>query len=98
ALGHFSDGQVSSVFGSHTHIQTADEKILPEGTAYITDLGMSGPYDSVIGQDKLKIITRFLTSMPHKFEVARAPATVHGIIVKVDPKTGRATGINRIPR
>ncbi len=96
ALGHFSDGKVSSVFGTHTHIQTADEKILPEGTAYITDLGMSGPYDSVIGQDKLKIINRFLTSMPHKFEVAQGRSTVHGVIVKVDPKTGRAEGINRI--
>lgn len=96
ALGHFSDGKVSSVFGTHTHIQTADEKILPEGTAYITDLGMTGPDDSVIGQDKLKIINRFLTSMPHKFEVAKAQATVQGIIVSVDPKTGRAEGINRI--
>src|SRR5208283_5071725 len=85
ALGHFSDGQVSCVFGTHTHIQTADEKILPLGTAYITDLGMTGPYDSVIGQDKLKIITRFLTSMPHKFEVAQSPATLHGVIVGVDP-------------
>jgi metallophosphoesterase (TIGR00282 family) len=96
ALGHFSDGKVSLVFGTHTHIQTADEKVLPQGTAYITDLGMSGPYDSVIGQDKQKIITRFLTSMPNKFEVAKAPGTVHGVVVKVDPKTGRAKGIARI--
>ena len=96
AMGHFSDGKVSLVFGTHTHIQTADEKVLPEGSAYITDLGMSGPYDSVIGQDKTKIITRFLTSMPHKFEVARATGTVHGVIVKVDPKTGRAQGIVRL--
>ena len=96
ALGHFSDGKVSAVFGTHTHIQTADEKILPEGTAYITDLGMSGPYDSVIGQDKQKIINRFLTSMPHKFEVAQAIGTVHGVIVKVDPKTGKAEGISRL--
>ena len=96
ALGHFADGKVSLVFGTHTHIQTADEKILPQGTAYITDLGMSGPYDSVIGQDKQKIIARFLTSMPNKFEVAQAPGTVHGVIVKVDPKTGRAEGITRL--
>jgi hypothetical protein len=96
AMGHFSDGKVSLVFGTHTHIQTADEKILPQGTAYITDLGMTGPYDSVIGQDKEKIITRFLTSMPHKFEVARSTGTVHGVIVKVDPKTGRAEGITRL--
>jgi metallophosphoesterase (TIGR00282 family) len=96
AMGHFADGRVSLVFGTHTHIQTADEKILPQGTAYITDLGMSGPYDSVIGQEKTKIITRFLTSMPHKFEVAQAPGTVHGIVVKVDPKTGRAESIIRL--
>jgi len=96
AIGHYADGKVSCVFGTHTHIQTADEKILPKGTAYITDLGMCGPYDSVIGQDKTKIINRFLTSMPHKFEVVQLPATAHGIIVNVDPKTGRAAGIDRI--
>jgi hypothetical protein len=96
ALGHYSDGKVSLVFGTHTHIQTADEKILPQGTAYITDVGMSGPYDSVIGQDKGKIIARFLTSMPHKFEVAPSAATVHGVVVKVDPKTGKAEGITRL--
>jgi len=96
AMGHFSDGKVSLVFGTHTHIQTADEKILPGGTAYITDLGMSGPYDSVIGQEKSKIITRFLTSMPHKFEVAKSRATLHGVVLKVDPKTGKAQGITRL--
>ena len=96
ALGHFADGKVSLVFGTHTHIQTADEKILPQGTAYITDLGMSGPYDSVIGQDKTKIITRFLTSMPHKFEVAQSIGTVHGVILKVDPKDGKAEQITRL--
>jgi len=96
ALGHFADGKVSCVFGTHTHIQTADEKILASGTAYITDLGMCGPDDSVIGQDKTKIINRFLTSMPHKFEVAQSRATVYGVVVNVDPKTGRAVGINRI--
>jgi len=96
AMGHYADGRISLVFGTHTHIQTADEKVLPQGTAYITDLGMTGPYDSVIGQDKQKIITRFLTSMPNKFEVAQSPGTVHGVIVKVDPKTGRAEGITRL--
>jgi metallophosphoesterase (TIGR00282 family) len=98
ALGHFSDGKVSLVFGTHTHIQTADEKILPQGTAYITDLGMSGPYDSVIGQDKQKIITRFLTSMPHKFEVAQSVATIHGVVLKVNPKDGKAEKIIRLQR
>jgi metallophosphoesterase (TIGR00282 family) len=96
AMGHFSDGKVSVVFGTHTHIQTADDKILPQKTAYITDLGMTGPYDSVIGQDKQKIINRFLTSMPHKFEVAQAPGTVHGVIVRVDSKTGQAVSITRL--
>ncbi len=96
ALGHFSDGKVSAVFGTHTHIQTADEKILPQQTAYITDVGMSGPYDSVIGQDKAKIINRFLTGMPHKFEVAKSPGMVYGVIVKVDSKTGKAEGITRL--
>jgi metallophosphoesterase (TIGR00282 family) len=96
AMGHFSDGKVSLVFGTHTHIQTADEKILPQGTAYITDVGMTGPYDSVIGQDKAKIIARFMTSMPSKFEVARSLGTVHGVCVKLDPQTGKAQGIRRL--
>jgi len=96
ALGHYADGKVSLVFGTHTHVQTADEKILPQGTAYITDLGMSGPYDSVIGQDKKKIIERFLTSMPSKFEVAPLPATIHGVVLKVEAKTGKAQAISRL--
>lgn len=96
AIGHYADGRVSLVFGTHTHIQTADEKILPQGTAYITDLGMSGPYDSVIGQNKEKIIQRFLTSLPHKFEVADSPATLHGVLVTVDASTGKAVKITRI--
>ncbi len=98
ALGHFIDGQVSVLFGTHTHIQTADEKILPKGTAYITDLGMSGPYDSVIGQNKESIIERFLKSMPVKFQVAKGDVSLHGIIVDVDDKTGLAKSIMRIQR
>jgi metallophosphoesterase (TIGR00282 family) len=96
ALGHFADGKVSLVFGTHTHIQTADERVLPQKTAYITDLGMSGPQDSVIGQDKVKIINRFLTSMPHKFEVAQSIATIQGVVLQVDPKDGKAEKITRI--
>ena len=98
AFGLFSDGQVSAVVGTHTHIQTADEKILPKGTAYITDLGMSGPYDSVIGQDKDKIIERFLTSRPVRFEVAKNDITLCGVVVDVDENTGLANQIIRLQR
>ena len=98
ALGHFVDGRVSAVFGTHTHIQTADEKVLPKGTAYITDLGMTGPYDSVIGQRKEDIIKRFLTSMPAKFQVAENDVIVHGVVIKVDDKTGRAQRIARVQK
>ena len=98
ALGHFGDGRVSAVFGTHTHIQTADEKVLPKGTAYITDLGMTGPYDSVIGQGKEDIIKRFLTSMPVKFQVAENDVIVHGVVITVDDKTGRAQRIARVQK
>ncbi|MCK5580057.1 MAG: TIGR00282 family metallophosphoesterase [Candidatus Omnitrophica bacterium] len=98
AFGLFSDGKVSAVVGSHTHIQTADEQILPEGTAYITDLGMTGPYDSVIGQKKEKIIQRFLTSIPVRFEVAKGDPALCGVVVEVDDKTGKAHKVTRIQR
>lgn len=98
ALGVFIDGQASAVVGTHTHIQTADEKILPKGTAYITDLGMTGPYDSVIGQDKDKIIQRFLTSRPVRFEVAKDDVWLSGVIIDVNGETGLATNIVRLQR
>jgi len=98
AMGLFADGKVSAVIGTHTHIQTADEKILPQGTAYITDLGMTGPYDSVIGQNKDKIIQRFLTSMPMRFEVAKGDPQLHGAVISIDAETGRAQHIIRIQR
>ncbi len=98
AIGFFGDGKVSAVVGTHTHIQTADEKILPQGTAYITDLGMTGPYDSVIGQNKEKIIKRFLTSMPARFEVAKENPVLHGAVVSIDAETGRAQKIVRVQR
>ena len=98
AMGFFMDGEVSAVVGTHTHIQTADEKILPKGTAYITDLGMTGAYDSVIGQKKEIIIQRFLTSMPLKFEIATDNVWLHGAVISVDEKTGRAQQITRIQR
>jgi hypothetical protein len=98
ALGHFLDGKVSAVLGTHTHIQTADEKILPQQTAFITDLGMTGPYDSVIGQNKENIIKRFLTSMPVRFHVAKDDVQVHGVVISIDEKTGQARSIQRIQK
>jgi hypothetical protein len=96
ALGWYLDGRVSAVVGTHRHVQTADERILPGGTAYITDLGMTGPVDSVIGVDKDIIIQRFLTQMPIRFEPAKGPAALHGVVIVVDPETGRATSIQRL--
>ncbi|MCX5680709.1 MAG: YmdB family metallophosphoesterase, partial [Candidatus Omnitrophica bacterium] len=98
ALGYFLDGKVSGVFGTHTHVQTADEKVLPKGTAFITDIGMTGPFDSVIGQKKESIIERFLTSIPHKFEVASEDVALNGVVISVDENTGLATKILRIQR
>ncbi len=98
AMGWFLDGKVAGVVGTHTHIQTADEKILPKGTAYITDLGMTGPYDSVIGQKKEKIIKRFLTGLPARFEVAKDDPVLHGVVISIDEKSGTAQKIVRIQR
>lgn len=98
AAGYFIDGEVTALFGTHTHVQTADEKVLPKGTAYITDLGMTGPYDSVIGQNKEKIIQRFWTGLPVRFEVAKDDPWLHGIVVEVNTKTGLAKKIIRIQR
>ncbi len=96
AMGYFLDGLVSAVVGTHTHIQTADEKILTAGTAYISDLGMCGPYDSVIGQEKSKIIERFLTGMPTRFEVASGDIQLHGVVIDIDETTGKARSIERV--
>lgn len=98
ALGHFADGDVSVIFGTHTHVQTADEHILSKGTAYITDLGMTGPHDSVIGQSKEDIVRRFLTSMPVRFQVAKEDVRISGIVVQVDEKSGKARKITRIQK
>jgi metallophosphoesterase (TIGR00282 family) len=98
AAGHFMDGRVSVLFGTHTHVQTADEKILPKGTAYITDLGMTGPYDSVIGQNKENIIQRYLTSLPIRFSVAQDDINLCGVVVNIDELTGKAKRIVRIQR
>ena len=98
AIGHYVDGRVSGLFGTHTHIQTADEKVLPGGTAYITDAGMTGPYDSVIGQKKENIIRRFLTSLPLRFYVAEGDVKLHGVLIEIDEKTGKARSIIRLQR
>ena len=96
AMGWYLDGKVSAVLGTHTHVQTADEKILPKGTAYITDCGMTGPYDSVIGRNKELIIEHFITQLPIRFEMAEEKVEMHGVIIDVDDKTGRASAIRRI--
>ena len=96
ALGHFADGRVSAVFGTHCHVPTADAQILPGGTAYQTDIGMSGPYDSVIGVEKDLVLHRFLTGMPGKFEAAKGNPKMCATLVTCDPSTGRASGILRI--
>jgi len=96
AFGHYMDGKVSAVIGTHTHVQTADEKILPGGTAYITDVGMTGPSHSVIGVDKDVIIEKFLTQMPKKFTTAKGAGMFSGVIVDIDDRDGKATAIQRI--
>src|SRR5256886_10829598 len=96
AMGWYLDGRVSAVVGTHRHVQTADERVLPGGTAYITDLGLTGPVDGVIGVDRDQIIQRFLNQMPIRFETARGPAALHGTVIVVDPDTGRAGSIRRL--
>ena len=96
ALGRFLDGSASAVIGTHTHVQTADETILAKGTAYITDAGMTGPFDSIIGRKVEQILTRFLTQMPTKFEMATADVRLQGVVVDVDEKTGKALSIERV--
>ncbi len=96
AMGWYLDGEVSAVIGTHTHIQTADEKVLPGGTAYITDCGMTGPYDSVIGRRKEQILTRFLTQLPTRFEMATEGVEMHGVLIEIDNVTGKALSIERI--
>lgn len=96
AFGYFMDGRVSAVIGTHTHVQTADEKILPGGTAYITDVGMTGPEVSVIGIEKEQIIERFLLQMPRKFETAKGSALLSAVVIEIDNKSGRASAIQRL--
>lgn len=95
ALGLYLDGGAAAVVGTHTHVQTADERVLPLGTAFITDLGMCGPIDSVIGMDASTVIPRFVTALPSRFAVAKGPVVVSGVIVEADHSTGRARRIDR---
>lgn len=96
AMGWHLDGRVTAVLGTHTHIPTADERVLPGGTAYQTDVGMSGPYDSVIGVETQLVLHRFLTGMPGKFEAAKGNPKMCAALVTCDPATGRASAIQRI--
>jgi 2',3'-cyclic-nucleotide 2'-phosphodiesterase len=98
AMGWYLDGRVSAVVGTHTRIPTADETILPKGTAFQTDVGMAGPFHSVIGVIKEDVIRRFLTSIPEKFESASQDAQLNGVFVEVDSETGKATRIERVHR
>ena len=98
AMGWYLDGRVSAVVGTHSHVQTADERLLPGGTAYLTDLGITGPFDSVIGVDKALAIQRFLTGMPNRFEPARGRVRVQGAVIRIDAESGRAVAIERVQR
>ena len=95
AMGWYLDGRVSAVVGTHTHMPTADTRILPGGTAYQTDVGMTGPYDSVIGVQKEIILERFLTALPVRMEAAKGRPELHAVIVAVDPETGKAVAFRR---
>ena len=96
ALGYYLDGTVSAVVGTHTHVPTCDHRLLPGGTAYCTDLGMTGPYDSVIGVEAETIVKRLVTGMPSRFETAKGDPRLAAAVVSVDVKTGRATAIDRM--
>ena len=96
AMGYYLDGMVSAVVGTHTHVQTADERILPRGTACLTDAGMTGAHDGVIGVEKDAIIARFLTGLPGKFDGATGDPRLHGVVITLDDDTTRATAIERV--
>jgi hypothetical protein len=98
ALGWYLDGRVSAVLGTHTHVGTVDAKILPQGTAYVTDVGMTGPSDSVIGSDTSMVLERFLSGLPQRLAVARGPVVLNSILLNIDAETGMATAIQRLDR
>lgn len=96
AMGHWLDGRCSVIFGTHTHIPTADAHVLPGGSAFITDLGMCGPYDSILGRRKDRVMKYMTTSMPHSFDVATGDVKLCGALAEIDPQTGRAVSMTRI--
>lgn len=96
AMGWHLDGRATLVAGSHTHVQTADERVLPRGTAYITDLGMTGPHDSVLGRKKDRVLRSLITGMPYAYDVAEGDTRLNGVLVEADPATGRAKRIERV--
>ena len=96
AMGWYLDGRVTAVVGTHTHVQTADNRVLPKGTAYLTDVGMTGPHDGVIGVEREPVIHKFLTGLPARFEAAKGMPKLHAVVITVDTATGAATGIERI--
>jgi metallophosphoesterase (TIGR00282 family) len=96
AFGWYLDGQVTAVLGTHTHVQTADDRVLPNGTAYISDVGMTGAHDGVIGMERTAVIARFTTSLPMRYESAVGDPRLHAVVVTADPETGRATAIDRV--
>ena len=98
ALGRYLDGRVSAVLGTHTHVGTIDSQLMPGGTAYVTDIGMTGPVNSVIGDDTETVLSRFLSMIPHRLAVGKGKVTFNAILVTVDEETGLATGIERICR
>lgn len=97
AMGWYLDGRVTAVVGTHTHVQTSDERVLPRGTAYLTDVGMTGPRNGILGMEKEAVLYRFLTSLPARFEVVKdGPVQLNALIIDLDPKTGKANKITRI--
>jgi len=96
AMGWYLDGAATAVVGTHTHVQTADNRVLPKGTAYLTDVGMTGPHDGVIGVEKAPVIAKFLSALPARFETATGDPRLNGVVVTADPATGLATAIDRV--
>jgi metallophosphoesterase (TIGR00282 family) len=96
AMGWHLDGEVTAVIGTHTHVQTADERVLPRGTAYLTDVGMTGPHDGIIGMERAGAMARFLTGLPARFDSAGGDPRLNAVVIDADPDTGLARGIERL--